>query len=103
MCNNHNNITITVFRPSYGVSILSCTSDDLRKFPSLKIFPDNKGPSESSFPGDSVSITIKPQGHIVVARQHMEKWVLSGASNETVDLGSFSNHWKGCFLILTSD
>ncbi len=93
-------IAISIIRPKYGVTLLSCRLDQLQDFPCLKIFPDNKGPGDSSFPMEGVSITSKPQGHMVIAYQHLEKWLLCGFACETVELGSFSEHWKGCRIII---
>lgn len=49
---------------------------------------------------DKVTITRKPQGHLVVAHQHLEKWVLHGFQCQYVDLSSFSHKWSGCFITL---
>ncbi len=96
-------ITITIVNPKHGVSLLRCSWAQLQRFPSMKIFPDNKGPADSSFPLEGVSIVSKPQGHMVIAYGHLEKWVLSGFVCETVDLGLFSEHWKGCRVMLMTD
>ncbi len=97
---NNPMITISVVRPEHGVSLSIFRLGDLQRFPSIKIFPDNKGPAESSFPMEWVSITSKPQGHVVIAHQHLERWILSGFSCENIDLGAFSEHWKGCSMTL---
>ena len=97
--NNTNSVTIRVFRPMYGVDITSCSLEYLEAFPVMKIFPDNMGRADSSFPGEGVTITSTKQGHLVVAYQHIyEKWILSGGSSSSavVDLGTFSEYWKGC-------
>ena len=96
-------ITITIINPKHGVSLLRCSWAQLQGFPAMKVFPDNKGPTDSSFPLEGVSIISKPQGHVVIAYGHLEKWVLSGFACETVDLGLFSEHWKGCSIMLMTE
>jgi hypothetical protein len=95
-------VTISVVRPKHGISLFTCKMKQLMQFPVLKIFPDNKNKEESSFPGEGVTITSKPQGHLVIAYQHHEKWILSGFSSATVDIGSFSEHWSGCRIMVFS-
>jgi hypothetical protein len=93
-------ITISVVRPEHGVSIFTCDMDNIRTSDSLRLFPDNKEQRKTSFPGEGISIISKPQGHVVIAYQHLEKWILAGFSHEKVDLSFFSEHWKGCSITL---
>ena len=93
-------ITISVMRPEHGMQLMSIKKRKLQQFPVMKIFPDNKLPHESAFPADGVSIISKPQGHLVIAHQHHEKWVLSDFTCEIVDLDTFSQHWKGCRIVV---
>ena len=93
-------VTITILRPNHGLQLLTMDLTHLRGF---RIYPDNKTREESVFPADAVTITGKSQGHLIIAQQHTEKWVLTGFSCATVDLSSFSDHWKGCSLIVFSD
>ena len=93
-------VTISVMRPNHGIQLLTIELAHLR---GLKIFPDNKTREESAFPRDGVTITGKSQGHLVIAQQHTEKWVLAGFSCAIVDLSSFSDQWKGCSVIVFSD
>jgi hypothetical protein len=93
-------ITIGITRPHYGVQLITTRMTQLSGFRALKIFPDNKDQDESLFPIEGVTITSKPQGHLIVAYQHLERWVLSGFSCEVIDLSSFSEHWKGCNIVL---
>ena len=106
----NDDLTISVSRPSSSSSsssssdmvvvvvVTSCRMETLGKYPVMKIFPDNMGREDSLFPSEGVTITSKEQGHLVVAYQHYEKWILAGFSRETVELGTFSEHWKGCSI-----
>ena len=96
-------ITISIIGSEYGVRLITCKTENLMAYPAMTIFPDNKERTQSLFPSEGVTITIKPQGHLVVAHQHIEKWILEGFSCEKVDLGSFSENWKGCSMILLKD
>lgn len=49
---------------------------------------------------NKVTVTRKPQGHLVIAHQHLEKWVLHGFQCRSVDLGSFSHEWSGCVVTM---
>ena len=93
-------ITISVMRPEYGVSILTCDLANIRTANALRLYPDNKEQMKTSFPGEGISVISKPQGHVVIAYQHLEKWILAGFSHEKVDLSFFSEHWKGCSITL---
>ena len=93
-------ITIGILRPQHGIQLITTRISQLHTFPVLKVFPDNRHQDESVFPAEGVTITSKPQGHLVIAYQHMERWVLAGFTCETVDLGAFSEHWKGCTILL---
>jgi hypothetical protein len=93
-------ITISVVRPEHGVSIFTCDMENIQTSDALRLFPDNKEQRETSFPGEGITIISKPQGHIVIAYQHLEKWILAGFSHERVDLSFFSDHWKGCSVTL---
>lgn len=94
---------MVITHPNHEARHFTCSLARLREFPSFKIFPDNKGHKESCFPKEGLSITRKPQGHMVIAYQHMEKWILSGSCCKTVDLGAFTEHWKGFSIRLVSD
>ena len=86
-------ITITVTRPKHGVCIF--THDQ-----KTRIYPDNEETEDTVFPGECITVISKPQGHVVVAYKHMERWLLAGFSCEKVDLGRFSDHWDGCNMTL---
>ena len=100
MLTNDDTITIGILRPQHGIQLMTMQMSQLRSFPALKVFPDNKRQDESVFPVEGVTITSKAQGHLVIAHQHLERWVLSGFTCETVDLSAFSEHWKGCSIVL---
>ena len=92
-------ITITVSRPMHQVNVTSCSMEKLEAFPVMNIFPDNVGREDSSFPEEGITIISKKQGHLVVAYRHIyEKWILSEFSRETLELGTFSECWKGCSI-----
>ena len=93
-------VTIGIMRPKHGVQLITTQMTQLRGFRALKVFPDNNYQEESDFPVEGVTITSKPQGHLVIAYQHLERWVLSGFSCEIVDLSPFSEHWRGCSIVL---
>ena len=100
MKGDSSSITISVVRPKYGVSIFTFELEHIQRFRALRIFPDNKEQQDTLYPGEGITINSKPQGHVVIAYQHLEKWVLAGFSCENVDLGFFSEHWKGCNIML---
>ena len=100
MQTNDDTITIGILRPQHGIQLITTRMSQLRSFPALKVFPDNKRQDESVFPVEGVTITSKAQGHLVIAHQHLERWVLSGFTCESVDLSAFSEHWKGCSIVL---
>jgi hypothetical protein len=101
MQTNDTTITIGVLRPQHGIQLITMRMSQLRSYPpALKVFPDNRRQDESVFPAEGVTITSKPQGHLVIAYQHMERWVLAGFACEPVDLSAFSEHWKGCTILL---
>jgi hypothetical protein len=94
-------ITISILRPNHGMQLL--TVDPKNLLVGYLIFPDNKPKEDSAFPREGVTITSKRQGHLVVAHQHMEKWILSGFSSAAVDLSSFADNWKGCCVMFFSE
>ena len=93
-------VTIGITRPQHGVQLITARMDQINEFRALRIFPDNKHEGESRFPFEGVTITSKPQGHLVIAYQHLERWIFSGFSCEIVDLSPFSEHWNGCNIVL---
>ena len=93
-------ITMGIVRPLHGIQMISYKLKRLQNFPVMKIFPDNKLQHESAFPAEGLSIISKPQGHIIIAHEHHEKWVLSDFTCEVVDLDVFSEHWKGCRIVV---
>jgi hypothetical protein len=95
----NNTITIGITRPHHGLQLITMQMAELEHFPALKIFPDHNNQDMSIFPREGITIISKPQGHLVVAHQHLEKWILAGYSCEIVDLESFSEHWKGCSIV----
>ena len=93
-------ITIGVTRPQYGLEMMTVQLAKLDRFPVFKIFPDKENQEKSEFPRDGVSIISKPQGHLLVAHQHREKWILAGFVCEVINLDEFSRNWKGCSIVL---
>lgn len=93
-------VTIGIIRPQHGIQLITARMDQLNEFRALRIFPDNKHQDESHFPVEAITITSKPQGHLVIAYKHLERWVLSGFSCEIVDLSPFSEHWNGCNIVV---
>jgi hypothetical protein len=83
---------VVVTRPAHGEQKITLG------FAQLRIFPDNKPQEESAFKQDGVTLTGKPQGHLVVARQHMEKWALAGKSDTRINLSPFADSWIGCSI-----
>jgi hypothetical protein len=96
---DHRAITIGVTRPLYGLELMTLQLDTLKSFPVFKIFPDKQDHEKSKFPRDGVTIISKPQGHLLVAHQHREKWILAGFVCEVVDLGGYSENWNGCSIV----
>ena len=82
--------------------VFEATRTFLNQFsvPVFKIFPDKENQEKSEFPRDGVSIISKPQGHLLVAHQHREKWILAGFVYEVINLDEFSRNWKGCSIVL---
>ena len=89
-----------IVRPLHGIQMISIEVKRLQQFPVIKIFPDNKLQNESAFPTEGLSIISKPQGHVIIAHEHHEKWVLSDFTCEVVDLDVFSKNWKGCRIVV---
>lgn len=94
------NITIGIMRPQHGMQLITTEIEALQQYPVLKFFPDNKHQNESDFPAEGVSIISKPQGHLIVAYKHHEKLVFSDFTHAVVDLDAFSEHWKGCRIVV---
>jgi hypothetical protein len=95
-----NNLLLSVIRPHCAeVSVIvACNLKQLEGFPVLKIFPDNVEKESTAFPSEGISITSTKKGHLIIALEHREKVMLSGFSHETLDLSSFSEHWKECSI-----
>jgi hypothetical protein len=96
-----NSLVISISNPiKDDEKVIEISEENLHSFNFTKIEIESSVKQDTSSKMESITITRKPQGHLIIAHEHFEKVLLAGFKHESFDLGTFSENWKGCSITL---